>query len=160
MTDFQLRTIDGKAYSLKESGKGQAVILVDFWASWCLPCRAEMPEFVEMQNKYRERGLVILAINEDDNSKDRDDYLRRMPVNFPVLVDPGHKVREHLGIEVYPTTILLGPDGRVLSVKVGADPYLSSHVQHMVESKEKASEGHAGPASITRVTVESKGDTN
>lgn len=98
--------------------KGQ-VVYVDFWASWCAPCKLSFPFMNEMQAKYGPVGLAIVAISIDRKREDADKYLKSTPAKFLVAYDTEHKVAELYGPKGMPTSFLIGADGRVRAVHVG-----------------------------------------
>lgn len=89
------------------------VVVIDFWASWCGPCRKSFPWFNQMQQKYQAQGLVILAVNEDENKADADEFLQRFPASFAVLFDQAGSVASQYQLQGMPTTLLLDRNGRV-----------------------------------------------
>ncbi|HFD12902.1 MAG TPA: TlpA family protein disulfide reductase [Crenotrichaceae bacterium] len=86
LPDVSLPDITGKTYSLRDGWKNH-MLLVNFWATWCAPCRKEMPELSGLQNEYKDRGLRIIGIAIDDK-KSIQTYLQKYPVNYPILVAP------------------------------------------------------------------------
>ena len=97
-------------------GKG---VLVDFWASWCAPCRESFPAMDRLYQKYRTRGFVIVAVNVDDNIDDMKDFLGGNEVSFPVVRDGEQKLVATAEVETMPTSFLIGRDGKVTSVHNG-----------------------------------------
>jgi thiol-disulfide isomerase/thioredoxin len=95
------------------------VVLVDFWASWCAPCKRSFPELQALDEKYRARGLTVLAINEDDDPEAMRRFLKDRPVSFSVFFDKDHELVQKTGVDAMPTSILVGRDGRVLHIQVG-----------------------------------------
>ncbi len=89
------------------------VVLVDFWASWCGPCGESFPAMDELQKKYGPQGLVILAVNEDDNKSDMDAFLKSHAVSFTVVRDAKQSLVEVAGIGTMPGSFVLGRDGKV-----------------------------------------------
>ena len=107
---FQLVSLDGKKVSLADY-KGKAV-LVNFWATWCAPCKLEMPWLVDLRSKYAAQGFEILGISEDDpGSKDIEPYTKRIGVNYPVLM-ADEKIADKYHTDVLPTTFFIGRDGK------------------------------------------------
>ncbi len=98
--------------------KGQ-VVYVDFWASWCGPCRQSFPWMNEMQRKYADRGLQIVAINVDARRSDADAFLARNPAGFALAFDNKGEAARRLEIKAMPTSLLVGADGRLLLVHTG-----------------------------------------
>jgi peroxiredoxin len=116
---FTLRTEDGRKVSLADY-KGRAV-LVNFWATWCVPCKLEMPWFVELQNQYRTQGFEILGVNEDEE-KDRSQigrFTKKIGVNYPILLGTDATAKAYGGIEVLPTSFYVGRDGKVVEEAAG-----------------------------------------
>ncbi len=114
--DFTLKTLEGKEVRLSDY-KGK-VVLINFWASWCPPCRAEMPLFEDVYKRYRDKGFEILAISTDVNEEAVHKFLKDIKVSFPILMDDG-KVSEIYGITGLPTSYLLDRDGKVIRIRLG-----------------------------------------
>lgn len=108
--DFRLSDLQGRNWSLQElSGK---VVLVNFWATWCPPCRKEMPDLDALYQRFQKRGLVILAISDEEVDKVKP-FLAAHPVSYPVLLDPARKVNELFQVEGIPKTFVYGRDGKL-----------------------------------------------
>ena len=128
MPDFSLRDPSGAEVSLSSALNQNKIIAINFWASWCGPCRLEMPGFEKLYASKHPEGFTILAVNEDEKRADMDDYLARKPITFPVLLDPGSGFMKQLHVRALPTTILVGRDGRIRQVTEGIQQYLSVFV--------------------------------
>ena len=98
--------------------KGKTVYL-DFWASWCGPCRQSFPWLNDMQARYGDKGLRVIGVNVDQNSKDARAFLKQHPASFDIAFDDAGKVPRAYAIKGMPTSVLIGPDGRLLSVHNG-----------------------------------------
>lgn len=109
--DFKLIDLDGKAHSLSQyRGK---VVLVNFWATWCKPCTTEMPAMQTTYDKLREKGFVVLAINElEDDAKVRE-HIKQYGHTFPVLMDRDNKVANQFGVFGLPVSVFIDQEGRV-----------------------------------------------
>lgn len=108
---FDLQGMDGAVKLAKLQGK---VVYVDFWASWCGPCRQSFPWMNEMQAKYGAKGLQIVGVNVDANSADARQFLTTTPARFFIGFDPQGATPRSYGIKGMPSSVLIGPDGRVL----------------------------------------------
>jgi cytochrome c biogenesis protein CcmG/thiol:disulfide interchange protein DsbE len=95
------------------------VVYLDFWASWCKPCRQSFPWMDAMQKKYAADGLVIVAVDEDEEVADGQKFLRRLPADFSIVPDPQGKLAEHYGLIGMPTSFLIGRDGQVVKQHQG-----------------------------------------
>ena len=101
--------LEGK---LPDMVKAKAV-LVDFWASWCEPCKQSFPVMEDLHQRYGKDGLVIIAINVDENRSDMEAFLKKNAVNFAVLRDAAQKLVERAGVATMPTSFLIDRDGKV-----------------------------------------------
>ncbi len=98
--------------------KGRHVYL-DFWASWCGPCRLSFPWMADMQRQYGSRGLQVLAINLDAKRADADAFLAKSPAGFALVFDAKGESARRMGVKGMPTSLLIGPDGKVVFVHQG-----------------------------------------
>jgi len=98
--------------------KGQ-LVYVDFWASWCGPCKQSFPWMNEMQAKYGSRGLRIVAVNLDAKTPDGEKFLAQVPASFTVAFDPKGDSAKRYEIKGMPSSVLVGPDGRVIKTHAG-----------------------------------------
>lgn len=98
------------------------LVYVDFWASWCGPCKQSFPWMSEMQRKYGARGLQIVAINLDAKRSDADTFLAQAAPGFALAFDSKGVSARLLGVKAMPTSVLVGPDGKVLYVHQGFRP--------------------------------------
>ena len=114
---FSLPTASGKNASLGAL-KGQ-VVLVDFWASWCVPCRESFPFLNRMHHQYGARGLHILGINVDEKRADATRFLDKFPAQFSVLYDAAGDTPKAYDLKVMPSSYLIGRDGKIRIVHKG-----------------------------------------
>lgn len=115
--DFSLPDSTGKTFTLS-SLRGQFVY-VDFWASWCAPCRQSFPWMNQLSQRSRKAALKVVAVNVDENRDDAEAFLRQLPANFTVVFDPAGKAAASYQLPGMPTSILIGPDGRVRWIHIG-----------------------------------------
>ena len=114
---FALPRASGDALTL-ESLKGR-VVFVDFWASWCAPCKRSFPWMNEMHRKYGDKGLTIVAVNVDKRRADADRFLAQVPAAFPVVYDPEGKAPAAYGVKGMPSSYLIDARGNVVQVESG-----------------------------------------
>ena len=95
------------------------VVVVDFWASWCVPCRRSFPWLDAMQQKYGDAGLVIIGINEDNVAEDAEAFLTNFPVSFRILLDPGGELAKEFDVVAMPSTYVIGRDGEIAARHLG-----------------------------------------
>jgi peroxiredoxin len=113
--DFTLRDLDGKSWTLRQlTGK---VVLVNFWATWCPPCRKEMPDLDSIYTKLRDKGLVILAISDEDRAKVAP-FLATHKVSYPILLDPGRTVNDLFVVRGIPKTFVYDRSGRLAAESI------------------------------------------
>ena len=116
--DFSLESLDGKSVRLSDL-RGKAVLL-NFWATWCGPCKIEMPWFVELQNKYGAQGLQIVGVAMDDASKeDIAKFAKEMGVNYPILIGKESIGDQYGGIPALPESFFIGRDGKMVDKIIG-----------------------------------------
>jgi peroxiredoxin len=113
--DFTLKELNGKAWTLKEQ-RGKVVVL-NFWATWCPPCRKEMPDLEALYQQFKDQGLVILAISDEDAGKVKP-FIAQQKVTYPVLLDPGRKVNELFQIEGIPKTFVYDRNGKLVTQSI------------------------------------------
>lgn len=112
--DFALASLDGKATLKLSDFKGKAVLL-NFWATWCEPCKIEMPWFVELQRQYGPQGLQVLGVAMDDTDpKDISEFAHKMGVNYPIAVGKEAVGDQYGGIPYLPSTFYIDRDGKVV----------------------------------------------
>jgi peroxiredoxin len=136
--DFTLQSLDGKNVQLS-SYKGQAVLL-NFWATWCGPCKIEMPWFVELQKEYGPQGLQIVGVAMDDAStEDITKFVKEMGVNYTILLGKEAVGQEYGGVNVLPTTFFIDRDGKIVAREFG----LQSRSLFVDNIKKALSQGQA-----------------
>ena len=118
--DFTLKSNQGENLRL-EDYRGQ-VVMLNFWASWCGPCRQEMPLIDDIYSKYKDLGFTVLAVNVDEDSTDANRFLEAVPVSYPVLYDNDSKVSERYNVEAMPTTVMIDRDGNARFLHHGYQP--------------------------------------
>lgn len=95
------------------------VVLVDFWASWCTPCRRSFPWLNEMQKRYGDRGLVVIGVNVDAARSAADEFLREVPAQFQIVYDSSGALASRYQVPGMPTSFVFGPDGKLVSNHIG-----------------------------------------
>jgi peroxiredoxin len=120
--DFSAFTLDGRTVSLADF-RGQKKVVVAFWASWCGPCRLEMPSLIQFykNNHSDSSDFEILAVSIDEDPKDAANFATAMKLNFPVLVDPRQKMANAYGVEGIPTMFIIDKAGKVIFGRAGYD---------------------------------------
>ncbi len=116
--NFSLPNLDNTQLDLS-SYRGK-IVLLNFWATWCVPCREEIPHFVELQNKYRDQGLQIIGVSMDDGPEPVRDFSQRFKMNYPVVMGNANIGELYGGVLGLPIAFVIGRDGRIYSKHVGA----------------------------------------
>ena len=122
-TDFTARDLNGKKVRLREA-LHRGPVLLDFWALWCIPCLKAMPHLQEIQERYRDRGLTVIAVNQDspsDQSKVKP-FIKRKRYRFQVVLDEDKDLWYQFKLISLPTTLLLDSDGNIVYAHSGYKP--------------------------------------
>jgi cytochrome c biogenesis protein CcmG/thiol:disulfide interchange protein DsbE len=115
--DLTLETLDGESVRLAQL-RGQ-VVLINFWATWCPPCRDEMPAIQEAYDEHREEGLVVLAVNLMESDAQVSDFAGEMELTFPILMDRRGSVAERYRVQSLPTTYFVDRSGVIQDIAIG-----------------------------------------
>jgi len=111
--DFELKSLDGQQVRLSDF-RGKAVLL-NFWATWCAPCKIEMPWFVDLQKQYASQGLQVIGVAMDDSGEETiSKFVQQMGVNYPVLIGKEAVGDAYGGVEFLPTTFIIDRQGKVV----------------------------------------------
>jgi len=130
--DFSLTTLDGKKVTLSQL-KGK-VVLLDFWASWCSPCRRSMPHIEETWAKYQKKGLMVIGVNVDKESSSAQKFLNGFKVSYPVGMDPNAKVLGSYQVMSMPTAFLIDKKGIVRHRIVGFSDDIAASTTRQLEA--------------------------
>jgi len=131
--NFTLQSNAGGQVSLA-SLKGK-VVMVNFWATWCVPCRQEMPHLEALYEKYNGLGFELLAVNvEKNNAEGARKWLQETPVTFPVLFDPENQVTKLYKVQTMPSTVIIGRDGTMRFMHNGYKPGYENDYQTQVRA--------------------------
>lgn len=130
--DFTLKSASGENLRLSEL-RGE-VVMINFWASWCGPCRQEMPLLDELYNQYRPMGFTILGVNVEEDSTKARKMLTENPVTFPVVFDNKSAVSKLYNVVAMPSTVLVDRDGNVRYLHQGYKPGYEEAYQQQVRA--------------------------
>ncbi len=131
---FSLDNLNGNSASLIDyTGE---VVLLNFWATWCLPCRQEMPAMERLWQRYKDKGLVVLGVSNDDAGKRRRvaTFVKKVDLSFPILLDTESLVSDLYSVSGIPVSYLIGRDGRLLAKIVGTREWDSQDAFSLVEN--------------------------
>ena len=113
--DFTLTDLQGKSWNLRDlRGK---VVLVNFWATWCPPCRKEMPDLETLYNKFKDQGFVVLAISDEESAKVTP-FISERKISYPVLLDPGRKVNDAFIVDGIPKSFVYNREGKMVAQSI------------------------------------------
>lgn len=123
---LDLAALDGTRHTLAAL-KGR-VVVVNFWATWCAPCVAEMPALDQMRKSLADAGVVVLGVNFAESTARMEQFAKKTPVGFPLLADPNREAIQAFGVRALPATFIVGTDGRIRYTVVGEIDWLRSDV--------------------------------
>jgi peroxiredoxin len=129
---FALPSRDGGRVQLEDL-RGQ-VVMLNFWATWCGPCRQEMPLLAQLQQKYEPLGFTLIGVNVEPDSAAAVSWLKGVPVNFPILFDTDSAVAGRFGVEGMPSSVLIDRNGKVRYVHRGYKPGDEAKYADMIRS--------------------------
>lgn len=133
--DFTLQTLDGQTLTLSEL-RGRPILL-NLWASWCLPCRAEMPALQRVYEEHQSKGFLVLAVNatNQDNPAAARAFVGELSLTYPILLDEQGEVSRLYALRALPTSFFIGADGKIAEVVVGgplSDALLAIRVEQLL----------------------------
>jgi peroxiredoxin len=129
--EFTLPNLDSKKISLKDF-RGKLVIL-NFWATWCVPCREEMPAMEKLYQEFKEKNFVVLAVNVKDRKQDAVNFAKELKLSYPIVIDPDAQVGLLYGAWGLPTTYLIGPKGEGLARAWGPAEWYSPAARNLIK---------------------------
>jgi thiol-disulfide isomerase/thioredoxin len=123
ISDFSLPLLNGETRTL--SGLKGKIVFLNFWATWCPPCRAEMPDMEKLYQKFKNEGLEFLTVNIQEHKRDVEAFMKDFGLSFPVALDSRGDVATKYGIRGIPTTYIIDRDGRIIAAAVGGRDWFS-----------------------------------
>jgi peroxiredoxin len=130
--EFDLASRDGGRVELSDLS-GQ-VVMVNFWATWCGPCREEMPHLEALHQRYSNLGFTLLGVNVEEDSSGADAFLTETPVSFPILFDPENQVSELYNVIAMPSTVLIDKSGNMRYIHHGYKPGYEHDYQSQIRA--------------------------
>ena len=119
--EFSLPDVDGRSVSLS-SYKGK-VVLLDFWATWCIPCKAEIPWFTEFEGKYKDKGFAVIGVSlDEDGWKVITPYIAKVEARYQILLGDEATAKAYGGVKDLPTTLLIDREGKIIMTHRGFGP--------------------------------------
>jgi len=128
LTAISLPDGGGQPFDVLAHAAQHKVVLVSMWASWCAPCRIEMPILDRLHTKRADDGFAVVSVNEDEDAAKAKAYLADHPVSFPVLYDPNRTLMERYGFSGLPAAIVIDKDGKVIQVLEGLTQGLEEYM--------------------------------
>jgi peroxiredoxin len=130
--DFSLQSRSGEAVSLADL-RGD-VVMINFWATWCGPCREEMPHLEALHQRYRSLGFTLLGVNVEDDPAGAAKWLEETPVSFPILFDPENRVSELYDVVAMPSTVLVDRQGNMRFIHHGYQAGYENEYQNQIRA--------------------------
>ena len=130
--DFNLAADDGSGFSLGDyQGK---LVLLNFWATWCPPCVQEMPSLNALHERFQDRGLVVLGVSVDEDQQAYQQFVERLGIVFPTVLDPARQVSNRYGTLKYPETYLINREGVVIRKYIGEEDWSRPEIVNYIGS--------------------------
>ncbi len=130
---FSLKNLEGKSVSLADH-KNKDVVVIDFWATWCGPCRMTMPLIAELAQTYKDKNVHVYALNLRENKAKVESFLKQKGLDLNVILDETGSVGKDYVADAIPQTVVIGQDGRVQSVHIGVDPNLKAKLEADIDT--------------------------
>lgn len=127
---FKLPEQQIQGLALQNADLNNKVVILDFWASWCTPCREALPFYDELQKEFNHQGVQFIAVNVEDDAPSRDDFLKSLKISLPIFADGTPSLLEQFNIQVVPTLIILDQKRRLVTLKMG---FNDSHKKELRE---------------------------
>ncbi|MCG3175209.1 MAG: Thiol-disulfide oxidoreductase ResA [Candidatus Omnitrophica bacterium] len=129
---FTLEDLSGGQVALKDVLGSHKAVLINFWATWCPPCREEIPDLIRLQTQYKDKGFTVLGVDIGESARKVGGFAERNGLNYPIVLDKTMKVAESYGVVGIPTSYLIGSDGKVLGEYHAAGPDLFADVERVL----------------------------
>ena len=126
---FTLNDLNGKEVNLKDELKSHKAVLVNFFATWCPPCREEIPDLIKLQEKFKTKSFTVLAVNVNESQQKVSNFVEKMGINYSVVLDVDNIISQEYRVVGIPTSYLLKSDGKILGEYHAAGPDLFEDVK-------------------------------
>jgi peroxiredoxin len=130
--DFSGLTADGQKVSL--AGLSGRVVLLNFWATWCLECRPEMPMFERLHREFSAQGLAVVGINAREGTATIREYAKELGLTFPLILDPKGTINAAYGVIGLPTTFLIGRSGQAVALAIGPREWSGKQARALIQA--------------------------
>jgi len=141
--DFSLPVLAPNVRQISLRGyRGNRPVIINFWATWCPPCRAEMPDIEDAYQKYQDRGLVVLAVNQMEQASVVQQFVTKHGLSFPVLLDKESVAADAYHVRFLPTTVFVRKDGTILDVVVGgpmSKSFIEGKIRELLRTSDNSS---------------------
>jgi len=134
-TPFEGATLDNNKAQLASVLKGHKLVILDFWESWCGPCRLEMPEFQNLYSAYTERGVEMIGVYNSSSDESVKQSIKEYSLTFPMIHDNDGTISKSFRVEAVPTTFVIGPDLKILRSHQGMDGGLRTFIEAQLNSR-------------------------
>ncbi len=129
---FTLKNLNGEEVSLDGLLKSNKAVLLNFWATWCPPCREEIPDLIKLQETYQGRSFTILGVDVGESAAKVSSFADKIGINYPVVLDHDSRVSESYRVVGIPTSMLIDSDAKILGIYYGFTPQLAEDVKKAV----------------------------